>query len=45
MPTFKTEALWLVTYLTTAVLNNYYNKVTGYTAPAYSYEASFSLQV
>ena len=28
-------------YLTTAVLNDYYSEVMAYTAPAYSYWASF----
>ena len=36
MPTFKTEALRLITYVTTAVLNDCYSEVMAYIALAYS---------
>ena len=39
--TFITEALRLVTYVTTAVLNDCYSEVMAYTELAYSYWASF----
>ena len=41
MPTFITEALCLVTYVTIAVLNDCYSEVTAYTALTYSYWAGF----
>ena len=39
-PTFITEALHLVIYISTAVLNDCYNEVTAYTVLTYSYWAS-----
>ena len=36
MPTFKTKALHLVSYIATAVLNDCYSEVTAYIALAYS---------
>ena len=41
-PTFKTEALHLVSYVTTAVLNDCYSEVSAYTVLAYPHWASFS---
>ena len=36
MSIFKTEVLYLVTYVTTAVFNDYYSEVMAYAVLAYS---------